>query len=155
MSNTPPPAVPLAPATPYHMPIRGTNRAPTFDGNGEDLLRFFEDVNDHADLARLPDIDRICWAIWYANVQDAETWKLLPSYTARISFEDFKDEVIELYPDIDSDRKYTVGDLERLVEEYQQKKILSKETLGEYHQNFIRILLFLIGRYRISSRERN
>jgi hypothetical protein len=51
MSNTPPPAVPPAPATPYHMPIHSTNQAPTFDGNGEDLLQFFEDVNDYADLA--------------------------------------------------------------------------------------------------------
>jgi hypothetical protein len=42
-----------------------------------------------------------------------------------------------------------------LVEEYRTKKILSKETLGKYHRNFMHLSLYLIGKGRISNRERN
>jgi hypothetical protein len=137
------------------MPIRGSQQASTFDGENENLLRFFEDVSDHADLANINDPDRIKWTVHYANVQDSEMWKLLPTYAVGNNFDNFKAEVIALYPGIDSNRKYTVGNLEQLVDESRQKRILSKETLGEYHRNFIRISLFLIGKGRISAREQN
>jgi hypothetical protein len=108
MSNIP---APNAPST-YHMPIRGSRQAPTFDGENENLLRFFEDVSEHADLANINDPNHIKWTVRYANVQDSETWKLLPTYAVGNNFNNFKAEVITLYPGIDSDRKYTVGDLE-------------------------------------------
>jgi hypothetical protein len=41
------------------------------------------------------------------------------------------------------------------VDESHQKRILSKETLGEYHHNFIRVSLSPIGKGRISTREQN
>jgi hypothetical protein len=98
--------------------------------------------------------DRIKWCIRYANPIDAETWLLLPSQTGSV-YQTFKDEVLALYPGIDSDRKYTVNDLERLVSEYQIKKTTNKEALGEYHRDFMRISMFLLNKTRISDRERN
>jgi hypothetical protein len=139
----------------YHMPIRGSCQALTFDGKNENLLRFFEDITDHANLAKLNDADCIKWTVRYANVQDSETWKFLPTYAIGNNFENFKAEVITLYPGVDSNRKYTIGDLERLIEESRQKGIIGKEALGDYHRNFMRISLFLIGKGRMSTHERN
>jgi hypothetical protein len=68
---------------------------------------------------------------------------------------DFKKEVFELYPGINSDRKYTVNDLERLVDEYRTKRTTSKEALGDYHRDFMRMSMFLLDKTRISERERN
>jgi hypothetical protein len=123
-------------ATIYNMPICGSHQAPTFNSENENLLHFFEDVSDHTNLTRINNTDYIKWTVQYANVQDSETWKLLPAYTVP-NFNDFKAEVITLYSSIDSDHKYTIGDLECLVDEYCQKRILTKETLGEYHYHFI------------------
>jgi hypothetical protein len=145
---------PNAPPT-YHMPIHGSHQAPTFDGKNKNLLHFFEDISDHTNLTNINNADHIKWTVHYANVQDSKTWKLLPTYAIGNNFNNFKAEVIALYPGIDSNGKYTVGDLEQLVDDSHQKRILSKETLGEYHHNFICVSLFLIGKGRISTWEQN
>lgn len=138
----------------YFMPVRGATSAPSFDGKSENLNRFFEDVEDHADRAQLNDAARIKWCLRYTNPTDAETWGLLPARQTNV-YADFKAEVLQLYPGLDSDRRYTVSDLERLVDEYRTKRISSKDILGEYHRDFMRISVFLIGKSRISERERN
>ena len=142
------------PPPPYYMPIRGSTNAPSFDGKSENLRRFFEDVEEHAVRAAINDERKIYYTIRYANPTDGETWELLPSRPAN-DFNAWKDEVFGLYPSLDNDRKYTVSDLERLVDTYRTKRITTKEELGDYHRDFMRISVFLIGKNRISSRERN
>jgi hypothetical protein len=136
------------------MPSRGARGAPEFDGKSSNLKRFFEDVEVHSTRSGLNDQEKINWCLSYVNPTDEETWELLPGRKAHI-YADFKKEVFALYPNLDNDRRYTVNDLERLVEEYRAKKILNKDALGDFHRDFMRISVFLLDKSRISERERN
>ena len=60
-SKLPPPT--MSSTSSFHMPLRGTPNAPKFDGNPEELLRYFEDIEQLADAANLSDDARIKAAI--------------------------------------------------------------------------------------------
>jgi hypothetical protein len=104
--------------------------------------------------AAIADDEKIRYTIRYANPTNAEIWELLPARNGN-DFNAWKTEVFALYPSLDNDRKYTVRDIKRLINTYRVKRITSKEDLGEYHRDFMRISVFLIGKNHISARERN
>ena len=54
------------------MPLRGTSRAPRFEGDPQELQQYFEDVELLCEDAQLfADEDRIRWAVRYACREDA------------------------------------------------------------------------------------
>ena len=60
------------------MPLCGIQNAPKFDGKTPALLpRFLEDVNILGTVARITDLEKICAAIRYADLEEAEGWELL------------------------------------------------------------------------------
>jgi hypothetical protein len=138
----------------YLMPIRNSKIAPYFSGEPSYLLRFFEDIEDHADRAKLSDVNQMRWCTHYANPIDAETWELLPSY-ALGDYQIWKRDILSMYPSCDPDRRYVISDLLQLVATNSRKSISTKDTLGAYHRDFMRISLFLMARDRLSKCERN
>ena len=137
------------------MPQVGERRAPVFNGESEELPRFFDAVEVVAEGAGLGDRDRMLWACRYVKkLTDEETWKTARAFmSATGTWEEFKKEIYRMYPGSEGDRRYTRSDLLRLVEDWGDKGIESKEDLGEFDRVFRRIAMFLEGRGRISKDE--
>ncbi|KIK33774.1 hypothetical protein CY34DRAFT_18163 [Suillus luteus UH-Slu-Lm8-n1] len=90
-------------AIPYRMPIRGTDRAPKFDGKTAQLRDFLETYDQHADDANLQGLDRITQLLRYLSSDDRELWSGLPQ--AKLSdYDAFIREVREMYPGWEGDR---------------------------------------------------
>ena len=65
------------------MPLRGTQNAPKFDGKTPALFPcFLEDVNILGTVAGITDLEKICAAIMYADLKEAEGWELLDEVAA-------------------------------------------------------------------------
>jgi hypothetical protein len=56
--------------TPYKMPFRGTDRAPTFDGTSDTLTEFIDVYEECADRAGLQGLDEIKGIIKYLECKD-------------------------------------------------------------------------------------
>ena len=137
------------------MPLRGTSRAPCFEGDPQELQQYFEDVELLCeDVQLFADEDRIQWAVRYARHEDAELWSTLPS-CAGADWSTFKAEVTRFYPGAEEDdRKYLRTDLIRLVEAQAAGTMTSRRDLGEYVHKFTLIASFLEKKGRLSKGER-
>ena len=137
------------------MLLRGTSRAPRFEGDPHELQQYFEDVELLCEDAQLfADEDRIRWAVHYARCEDAKLWSSLPSH-AGADWSTFKAEVMHFYPGAEEDdRKYLRADLDRLVEVQAAGSMTSRRDLGEYIRKFTLIASFLEKKGRLSKGER-
>ena len=137
------------------MPQRGERRAPVFTGESEELPRFFDGVEVAAEEAGLRDKEMMIWACRYVQkLTDEETWKTAEAFeSANGTWEEFKKEIYRMYPGCEGDKRYTRSDLLKLVEDWEDKGIDSKEDLGEFDRVFRRIARFLQTRNRISTGE--
>ena len=64
------------------MLLHRTQNAPKFDGKTLPLLpHFLEDVNILSTAASITDLEKICAAIRYADLKEAEGWGLLDEVT--------------------------------------------------------------------------
>ena len=82
------------------MPLCGTQNAPKFDGKTPVLLpRFLEDLNILGTAAGITDLEKICAAIRYADLKEAEGWELLDEVTTNPpDWANFAQAVKKLYP---------------------------------------------------------
>lgn len=153
--STRPPARTMA-AREVRMPRRNERGAPTFDGTPNQLRRFFEDVACCGEDARIEESLYIDYAVKYANEAHAELWQAGSVFSAPDrTWAAFKDQVFQLYPGLEEDRRFAVADLENLVSEWAKKGINTREALGDYHRSFVKISMFLIQKERISKTERD
>ena len=136
------------------MPTRGSSKAPKFEGDPSDLLRFFEDVEFLCEDAEIDaGTDKIKWAVRYASREEAELWHVLPA-RAGDDWDDFKEEVLAFYPGAkDDDRKYSRADLDRLTAAQAEVPMTSRAVLGEYIRKFTIIATFLEKKKRLSKGE--
>ncbi|KAG6325761.1 hypothetical protein ID866_13328 [Astraeus odoratus] len=98
------------------MPLRGSSKAPKFNGDAIDLAQFFEDVEM---LCKDAEIDtpanKIKWACCYTSCNKAELWATLPTRQGN-DWDAFIKEVKAFYPGAEDDnRKYTCTNLNGLV----------------------------------------
>jgi hypothetical protein len=98
-------------AVPFRMPRRATDKAPKFDGKGESLLIFIDDYKDLADQAQLQNADRIKGLIKYVPTKDRSLWAGIPEANAG-DYDAFITAVKDMYPGCESDKHYTVNDLQ-------------------------------------------
>jgi len=101
-------------------------------------------VKDLATDATLTEEQTIKYALKYASVEDSETWSTVPEATG-VSWDDFYNAVIALYPGVNSPRKYTVGDLERITELRAATPMADQDQLGAYEREFTRVSSFLLA----------
>ena len=82
------------------MPLRGTQNAPKFDGKTLALLpHFLKDVDILGTAAGITNLGKICAAIRYADLEEAEGWELLDEVTANpLDWVNFAWAVKKLYP---------------------------------------------------------
>ena len=76
------------------MPGRNHHTAPKFDGTPTLLSQFFDEVEQLAETCQLTDKQRIVWTIRYAQIDDAELWRLCAKGT---DWNDFKSGLYALY----------------------------------------------------------
>ena len=95
-------------------------------------------------------------ALRFVDYDTAELWEILPEFTdAATSYQKFVDAVYKLYPGSDAERRWSIGDMEKLVGEASRVGILSLADLGKYHREFIAMTTFLIAKNRISAAEQS
>ena len=136
------------------MPLRGTPNAPKFDGSTDQLLRYFEDIEQLADAANLSGDDRIKAAIRYIPQGDTLLWQ---GYVkdAKSDFNIFKTSIMSIYPGCDSASAYTRSDLDFVVSEQKGKAMTSQADLGVYYRNFLRVSNVLLEKKRLAESDRD
>jgi len=93
------------------MPGHATDKAPKFDGKDESLLIFIDDYEDLTDQAQLQNADRIKGLIKYVPTKDRSLWAGIPEANAG-DYAAFIMAVKDMYPGCESDKRYTVNDLQ-------------------------------------------
>ncbi|KAJ6475016.1 hypothetical protein C8R47DRAFT_1220840 [Mycena vitilis] len=142
----PQPQIPHIPRimAPKTLPMRGSKSAPSFDGKPGHLLRYLRDVQETGeDTERTTDDELIDIALRYLNIDDEELWKR--KRTAIMTFDQFKKEIMKLYPGSNGDKLYAWSDLREVVRKGQEKPPSNEDDFGEYQRNFTRIADFLNG----------
>jgi len=136
------------------MPSPGNRSAPKFDGHPPSLKRFFDEVDYLGDSYGLSAVEKIQHTLHYLDFREYETWRSRPSARGS-NWDIFKAEITALYPGADEDRKYTVVDLEILVDKQGHEPIQSRYQFGEYYQHFVTISDWLLSQQEISIQDRN
>jgi hypothetical protein len=102
------------------------------------------------------DVEKKSQTVQYLDVDQSDLWKGLKGYSDReVSYEDWKEEVINLYPGADEKTKWTMSDLDKLVEERARLGIYNLADLGAYYQVFLMISSFLLKKGKISEAEQS
>ena len=93
---------------PQQMPLRGTQNAPKFDGKTPAVLpRFLEDVNLLGTATGINDAEKICYAMRYADLNEAEVWQTVDAAsTTNPVWNDFVNQVKELYPGCEGTNRF-------------------------------------------------
>ncbi|KAF4597898.1 hypothetical protein EYR38_006290 [Pleurotus pulmonarius] len=136
----------------YQMPDPGKHSAPSFSGEPEYLVRFFNEVEFHAAKATLDDATKVTYACRYVkNRDDYRTWTRI----AKIHADDwttFKATVYEQYPGSQGNESANISELEQLIETY-RNTITTTVQLGKYRRQFIDIFEILQGADILSERQ--
>ena len=99
------------------MPLRGTQNAQKFDGKTPALLpHFLKDVDILGIGASITDLEKICAAIRYADLEEAEGWELLDEVAANPpDWVHFARGVKKLYPSCEGANRYCRANIQYLV----------------------------------------
>ncbi|KAL4257054.1 Retrotransposon gag domain-containing protein [Pleurotus pulmonarius] len=102
----------------YQMPDPGKHSAPSFSGEPEYLVRFFNEVEFHAAKATLDDATKVTYACRYIkNRDDYQTWTRIAKMHAD-NWTTFKATVYEQYPGSQGNESANICELEQLIETY-------------------------------------
>ena len=141
-----------------HMPAHRDHGLPQFDPEKLcELRRFFEDLKFYFVQSQVVDKEEMKQhALWFIDCDTAELWEILPEFTnATTSYQKFVDAVYKLYPGLDAERHWSIGDMEKLIGEASRVGISLLANLGKYHREFIAMTTFLITKNRISAAEQS
>lgn len=121
------------------MPTRWSRDAPRFTGDDPlELLPFLKAFDILAKAAALKEEEKIEQLGNYASIADSELWSDLPTFLLGV-WDDFKTEVIALYPGAEESRRFTITDLEDIRDQQQRSPITNQYDFGEFHRKFIRV----------------
>ena len=134
--------------------MRGDCGSPQFDPERPHELRhFFKDLKFHFARSQVVDEQEMKQhALWFIDCNTVELWEILPEFAdVTASYQKFVDAVYKLYLGSDTERRWSIGDMEKLVGEASRVGISSLTDLGKYHREFIAMTTFLIAKNRISA----
>ncbi|KAH9019177.1 hypothetical protein EDB85DRAFT_2153994 [Lactarius pseudohatsudake] len=135
------------------LPHRREDSAPVLDLSDPcEILRYFDDIEFLFLKHRVSDDqEKKRAAVRYPSVAVEQLWKTARAFsdTAR-SYEDFKVEVIALYPEAIAAQEHTLADLDELVAHRARTPIRSEIELGAYYREFLLVSRFLVAKDRIS-----
>ena len=90
-------------------------------------------------------MQKIKAAIYYAALDEAEVWQMLPEATANLAdWADFVTATKKLYPRCEGANQYCHTDIQYLVGDYHMKVMHSQDDLGEYTRKFTKFAVILI-----------
>ena len=140
------------------LPTRREESAPSFlNDQPEELVRYFDDldilfirhnVTDQQDCKQA--------ACMYTSIRTEQLWKTTAAWLDQAqTYEDFKTEVLKLYPGMLGSRAHTIQELIWTVERYARIGIESVAMLGEYYCQYLLITRYLIAKGSISTLEQS
>jgi hypothetical protein len=118
------------------MPAARHHTASKFSSNQpRELQCYFEVLNNLFGPAGITeDVETKSQTVQYMDVDQSDLWKGLKGYSDReVSYEDWKEEVINLYPGADEKTKWTMSDLDKLVGERARLGVYNLADLGAYY----------------------
>ena len=87
----------------------------------------------------------------YVNIDTEQMWKMFPEYVlAAHSYEEFKDTILDQYPDATGDFTYSIRDMDLLIRERQHVGIATMQDLSDYHLQFLAIMQWLISKVHVA-----
>ncbi|KAK6984891.1 hypothetical protein R3P38DRAFT_3451883 [Favolaschia claudopus] len=101
---------------PFYIPRPWDRDAPTLASeNVDDLVDFFENVEDIIELGRVDDDnERKALVTSYLPIRTRDMWRELKTYNAGHSYADFRIEILSLYPEIAEQQRGSLACLEEL-----------------------------------------
>ena len=139
------------------MPLQRTKDAPKFDGKVPALLpQFLKDVDLLVTAAGINDAKKIYYAMRYVDLDEAEVWQTVSATSIVIlDWDDFVDQVKELYLGCEGSNCFCRADLHYLVQDSWMASMHSHKDLGEYRCKFTKILSHLVDTRKLSETEWN
>lgn len=138
-----------------NLPAQHERSAPCFDDTRpEEVERYFSDLEDLFTVhAVANENERKQAAIRYLKAVGTEKlWRSSPAFSsAANTYDEFKAEVLRLYPSAGVDRTYSIQDLDRLISERARVGIYSANDIADYFRQFLLISRYLIGKGRLST----
>ena len=116
------------------MPLRGTPNAPKFDGKTpSELPCYLEDIELLGNAAVITIEQKIKVALHFAVLDKVEVWQTLPEATAvPADWNTFVTMVKKMYPGCEGTDRYSCGDIQYLVQDYQRRNMRNQDELGEH-----------------------
>ncbi len=136
------------------LPRRREESAPVLDLTDPcEIPRYFDDLEFLFLKHRISDAqEKKRAAVNYPSVAVERLWKTARAFGDPVrSYEDFKAEVIALYPEATVAQEYSLADFDRLVTDRARTPIHAEMELGEYYRDFLVVSRFLIAKGRISA----
>jgi gag-polyprotein putative aspartyl protease len=140
-------AVPVA-----KMPSRSHHSAPKFDSKPASLSPFLDEVEQLAESCGLSNKQTIEWAVRYAPNDEKELWQMQEA-VGTDDWEQFKKEIFELYPGSTGERKYSIANLQTLIEKQALVNIEDSDDFGTYRRTFLTVATYLKKKARLTDRE--
>ena len=142
-----------------HMPAWGDCGSPEFGPEKlRELRRFFEDLKFQFTQSHVVDEEEEMkqHALQFIDCDTVELWEILPKFAdMATSYQQFVDAVYKLYLGLDAERRWSIGDMEKLVGEVSRVGISSLADLGKSHREFIAMTTFPIMKNCISAAEQS
>ena len=104
------------------MPARGERAALLFDKSRPcEIARFFNDLENLFGRAQITaDSDKKKFVVYYTDFETKQIWKSFVEFSAATSsYQNFKDVILEYYPDAAGDYVYSMRD----VDDWQATKV--------------------------------
>ena len=144
--------MPEAPVTASKMPSRSHHSAPKFDSKPASLSPFLDEVEQLAESCGLSSKQTIEWAVRYAPNDERELWQMQDAVGSE-DWEQFKKEIFELYPGSTGERKYSIANLQTLIERQALVNIEDSDDFGTYRRMFLTVATYLKKKSRLTDRE--
>ena len=134
------------------MPTRNHHSAPKFDSKPASLSPFLDEVEQLAESCGLTGKQKIEWAVRYAPNDERELWQMQDAVGSD-DWKQFKTELFELYPGSTGERKYSIANLQTLIEKHALVNIEDADDFGAYRRNFLTVATYLKKKTRLTDRE--
>jgi hypothetical protein len=133
-------------ATPTTMPPQGHSSTPKFTPNiPRKLQHNFKELELFFGPAQVVnDTEKKKHACQYVNIDTADLWEAIPEFNVTKTFNKFKSAIFKLYPGSESEHKWTIANIDKLVGEQLQIGILDISDLRNYYRVFYTITKFLL-----------
>src|SRR5712664_1694824 len=146
-SKMPEVAVPVS-----KMPSRSHHSAPKFDSKPASLSPFLDEVEQLGESCGLTAKQTIEWAVRYAPNDERELWQMQEAVGTE-DWDQFKKEIFELYPGSTGERKYSIANLQTLIEKQALVNIEESDDFGTYRRTFLTVATYLKKKSRLTDRE--